>query len=270
MVAMLDAAWPNEEKPGGIASGRVARILGFGFAAFAILWLMQVGPLATDVTSVNLGLVAAQLQQGDAYSESILADFETTAATILSRRICTPADLENLSILGAARVDAAFVANDPDAAALAVQDDAVAASRSLWCNPYSSQSWTILAWLEFLKNGGSPRFFQLLDLGYVTGPYEGWSLLRRVDLLLRLFPNIGPLELERLRTQMRGMMQTRAYMALATYYVGGNPELKKFLVEVFSTGDERDQQMIGRAVRMQHGDIDLPLMEPRGQRPWSG
>ena len=143
-----------------------------------------------------------------------------------------------------------------------------AALMTLRCNPYSSLTWTILAFVETQGDNNPERILAYVDMSDLTGPREKLTILRRVELLLPLFDRLDERQKARLGQQIRQLAQERALFPLALFVIRATPVQATFLVEQLSQLNEKHQKRVATYIRRLGGYIDLPLVEPEGQRPW--
>lgn len=141
---------------------------------------------------------------------------------------------------------------------------------TLYCSPYQSLGWTILALGEFLANGHTPRLDGLIDFSYRTGPFDGWPLARRLDLLVSIAPNLSPAQAAMLKEQITTVVNSDLHVLLALVYLQQDDAHRALLRTLFSDLSARDQDLVAKAVRRAGSDVDLPLATPRGARPWDG
>lgn len=151
-----------------------------------------------------------------------------------------------------------------------MQDLGYATAMTLYCSPYQSLGWTILALGEYFANGHTPRLDTLIDLSYRTGPYEGWPLARRLDLLALIAPDLSPEQSAMLKAQIDAVVDSDLHPMLAALYVQQDEAHRGPLRKVFAELSARDQDLVTKVVRRLGADIELPLATPRGQRPWDG
>jgi len=263
---------PGQAGPNGRPEGR-RFVLGARIAAFAIVigaawWLTQVLPEVDIQASYDLSAVAEHMQGGETYPPELLAEIDTVAGPLVEAKKCDYRGLQDLAIIRVARVETAIQANDPEAADQRLTAAADAARRSLTCNPNATVSWTILAWIEFIRNDDTPRLRALLDMSFRTGPFEGWALLRRVELMLHIFPTLDQPGVIQLSSQLNWLLSLGAAEVLAEQYLATGPAQQAYLRDIMATASERDQKRVAELVRQRGSDIVLPLVEPQGSRPW--
>ncbi|MFG1346777.1 hypothetical protein V5F59_17950 [Xanthobacter autotrophicus DSM 431] len=249
------------------ASG-LARLATLSIVCMAAAWLYVVAPKAGDSDVEILSYVGQELMEGGGYSADTLRQVNEETAGVLHSGWCAARAIEDLTIVRTALVEAAFVENDADAAEKFLVQADEAAHMGLTCNPNSSALWAVLAWNEFIKNDDTPRLHALLDMSYRTGPYDGWALIRRVDMQLRFLPNISDVERARLVDQIDWLILSDLLPLVAARFVEGGEPQKALIKEILSRTDEQDQKKAATMIRQQGGDIELPFVEPLGARPW--
>lgn len=168
--------------------------------------------------------------------------------------------------------DAAKRTSSPESAELAARLDdlAHAAVTNLYCSPYQSLAWTILALGEFLANGHTPRLDRLIDFSYRTGPFEGWPLARRLDLLVSIAPDLTPGQQAMLKDQIAAVIESDLHVLLAMLYLQQDDAHQAILRSLFTDMSARDQNVLADFIRRAGSDIDLPYVSRRGARPWDG
>ncbi|QRG05909.1 hypothetical protein EZH22_23265 [Xanthobacter dioxanivorans] len=247
----------------------MGRLIALAIIASTVLWLVVVVPQSDVEASFDLSTVAEHMLAGEGYPPELLAEIDASVAPVVEANICDFRGLRNLAIVRVARVETAIrTSDDPEAAERRLNEAADAATRSLVCNPASTVSWTILAWTEYIRNDDTPRLRALLDMSFRTGPYEAWALLRRVELLLHLFPSLDASAVAQLRSQLDWLLAQGGAEVLAEHYVNSGPAQQTFLRELLTTAAERDQKRVAEIIRSRGGDIVLPFVEPLGSRPW--
>jgi hypothetical protein len=250
-----------------------------GFAARAITLAMVVGFVAwgTRVTSTTLdgdrltiNLVAQAMLEGGTYSEADLLKFDGILGALRTDDLCIPLDMRSEIVIRLASVEAQIRLGDAAAAerALSVAEDSI--TRALACDPNMSMAWIALAWIEFARHDFTPRAAELMRMSMTTGPYEGFSVARRVQLLVDALPTITDPDVRRLLAgQVRVLMDNELYTVLAFNYVRSEDAERQILAEIFATGSKDQQTGIASAVWRSGEDIELPLAPARGSRPWN-
>lgn len=249
--------------------GLAARMLTLLVVVSSVAWLVAVRADAGMEETYDLSVIAQHMLDGETFPPELLIKVDGYSAPVVEARLCDFAGLQNLAILRVARVETAIrTSDDADAAERRLNEAADAATRSLACNPASTISWTILAWIEFVRDEDASRLRSLLRMSYQTGPYEGWALVRRTEILLHILPTLDESSVVQLRNQLSWLLSISAVDVLAEQYMNGGPQQKDFLREVLLGASERDQKRVADVVWNNGGDIKLPLVEPRGSRPW--
>lgn len=213
-------------------------------------------------------VITQRLMNGDPYDSQVLAQLDAVASKALSRPFCMPEELKALELIRLARAQAAFVEKDAEGFPLRMSELAQAAIAGLSCSPYQSISWTILALGEYLVNGHTRRLDDLIDFSARTGPFEGWSLARRLDILLSLVPNLSPAQELLLDSQVEIILAADLHAAAVQIYLDQGDAQKAVLQRIFARASALDQRILGRIMRSRGADIDLPKDEPPGARPW--
>lgn len=252
--------------------GRIAALVVVAIGAF---WAVQVAPIALTPPSVNLSAVTVRLKGGYEYDAESLVDLDRAASVALTRGVCVPEELEALSLIRLARAKAAFDTQDKEAIGQRLGELSNAVLVGVFCSPYQSVYWTILALGEQLTNGHSKELDRLLELSRRTGPYEGWSLARRLGVLLSLYPDIDQGQIAEVKAEMNAVMFADLHNLLVGYYLVLDDKGKEFMRQIFAEASALDQRVLVSSIRKQMcGDafceIDLPLARPRGERPWDG
>lgn len=254
---------------GGRAMGVPARIASLVMVALSAAWLLD-GRL--DIRYLDAGLflhpVASRLMAGEGYDADVLLEIEQNYAYVLSDPVCRHQAQQDLALVRVALVELSFQGDDPDLAERRIASAEEAARQSIACSPSSPVPWTILAWLEHIRYADSPRLRTYLDRSFRNGPYNGWDLLRRMEIQLRLYPAVDATEKAQLRQALDWLIFKQLSESVGELYVGATPEQRAFLREVLSAAPEREQKRAAEFIRRAGEDIDLPLVEPLGSRPW--
>lgn len=244
------------------------RFLSAVIALLSVLWLVRAVPVSNVDAGFDLRLVAASLLDGEAFPQDILERVEADGRPLMNSDLCPAQGLLDLAVVRIALVEAAFEANDAEVADRRLTEAAEASRKSLTCSPASSVPWTILAWIEFIRDDDTPKLHALLEMSYRTGPYNGWALLRRSDLLLHIYPALSDREQAQLRSQLNWLIASTMVQAVAARYVAAAPPQRAFLRGILADAGERDQKLAAEFIRKNGEDIDLPAVEPLGARPW--
>lgn len=253
----------------GRDGGRLARILSLVIVAGALVWLSAVVPKSTVLALYELRVLAQGVMDGERYEPQMMSDIDAAATPLLLDQPCNATGLQDLSVIKAALAIMAIDANDPDGADQRLTEAEASARRSAACNPYSGVSWTVLAWVEYIRNENTPRLASLLEMAYRTAPFEYWSLQLRINLLLYLYPKIDDEETRHLRRLLNWLLLNGYPEALGGYYVTSAAPQRGFIRDILAEAEERDQKIAAEVIRRRGEDIDLPLVPPQGSRPWN-
>lgn len=273
MDATTDALAPSSGGPTSapVAGGWTAvagRCLAFAMAAAVVVWTGVIFSAEGTAERFDLALVAEHLMNGEPYSPDVLEGVDQRADPWVVAAHCDSRGFQNLAVVRIARVEQAVQADDPDAADRLLTAAETAARRSLACNPGASVSWIVLAWIEFLRNEDTPQLRRYLEMSDLTGPFEGWPMVRRTELLLRLLPGLDAPEKARLREQLKWLVGMGGLELVVEIYLKSGPEQQALLRDIFAATSSRDQKRVAEIVRNAGGDIVLPEVEPMGSRPW--
>ena len=93
-------------------------------------------------------------------------------------------------------------------------------------------------------------------------------MIRRMEILLALYPALSEKEQARLRQAVEWISSTGLGEFFADQYVTAKPTQRKALRDILADAPEREQKRAAEYIRRMGEDIDLPLVEPLGARPW--
>lgn len=245
-----------------------ARIAGLALVVASVLWLAASFGIKRFDSGLFLRPVAARMMAGQPYDPEIISAMETAMSVVLSDPVCDYQALQDLAVVRAAFAEVAFQGDDADLADRRLAAATEAARASLACNPGSSRSWTILAWVEHIRNEDTPLLRTYLRKSYETGPFEGWALVRRMEILLALYPALDAAELANLQQAINRMIDLQMSEYIGEHYVSAKPEQRRLLRDLLAKAPERIQKRSSDVIRGEGDDIDLPLVAPLGSRPW--
>lgn len=253
------------------ASGLLARVVAVGIVVAFGAWVARVAPVAFDGHSFPVGIVAYNLLQGQSFPQSALDEIDADVKGIAARDLCIAADMKNATVVRAAAVDEQFAIGSPRGAEAALMASEESAKRALACDPNSSWAWMVLSWTEFLRNDLTPRMIEYARMSYRTGPYEGWTLLRRSQILIQIISRTTDPDLrDILRHDVQKLIADEIFLIVANMYLSADAAGQALLVEIFSEADANAQKAIASYIYRAGGDIQLPLGPARGTRPWDG
>lgn len=253
---------------GARLSAFAARFASVIVVAVAGLWLViSAGSRRLD-SGLFLHPVVERLMLGQFYDPQILSAMDADLSVLLTDPVCDYQALQDITVVRAALVEAAFQVDDPEVADRRLTRTEQAARAALACSPGSATAWTILAWVEHLRREDTPLLRTYLDLSYRYGPFEGWALVRRMEMLLALYPALDAQELARLRQAVDWIISGQMSEFLGEQYVTAKPAQRKALRDILAEAPEREQKKVAEFVRNSGEEIDLPLVEPLGSRPW--
>lgn len=246
-------------------SGRVASAL---IVVSAAVWLgLTLGARRTD-SLIFLRPVADRMMAGEVYDPSILAAMDEDLSGIVTDSLCDFQALQDLTVVRGALAETAFQANDPQVAYERLARVEEAARATLSCSPGSAVAWTVLAWVEHIRNEDTPRLRSYLGQSRKFGPLEGWPMVRRMELLLALYPGLDVEELADLRRSVMWISGSGLSEFIGEHYISGGENQRRALTEILSQTPEREQKMVAQFIRNNGDDISLPFVEPLGSRPW--
>ena len=242
--------------------------MGLALVVASVIWLTASFGIKRFDSGLFLRPVAARMMAGQPYDPEIISAMETAMSVVLSDPVCDYQALQDLAVVRAAFAEVAFQGDDADLAARRLAAATEAARASLASNPVSSRAWTILAWVEHIRNEDTPLLRTYLRKSYETGPFEGWALVRRMEILLALYPALDAAELANLQQAINRMIDLQMSDYIGEHYVSAKPEQRRLLRDLLATAPERMQKRVADVVRGEGDDIDLPLIAPLGSRPW--
>lgn len=237
-------------------------------AVCSLVWLYVVFNATLVAADFSLTKVGRHLLAGESFATDLLRLVDQEASADASHFGCDASAWENLAIVRISLVDAAFEANDAESADRHLSGAKEASERVLACSPGSTVAWTMLAWIEQVRNDDTPLLRELVQMSFRTGPYEGWALVRRLEIMLRFAAPLSETEKKQIADQCRWLLQISLWNVLAEFYMAGDDAQKDMLHPIFAEADRRTQKLIAQYIRQGGTSIDLPLIEPEGSRPW--
>ncbi|MFG1266192.1 hypothetical protein [Xanthobacter aminoxidans] len=262
----------QERRSGSSRSSRTAQLairsagLFIAIAAMAWLWA-SIGVKRLD-SGLFLRPVAHRMMSGEPYDPQILSAMDAEMSVVLSDPICDYQALQDLAIVRSALAEVAFQDDDADVADQRLTAAGEAAKASLACSPGSARAWTILAWIEHLRHEDTPLLHTYLNQSYRSGPFEGWSLVRRMEIQLALYPALSEAEFAELKRAVHWLIAMQMSEFIGEHYIVAKPEQRRVLRDLLAEAPERAQKRAAEFIRSRGEDIDLPLIEPLGSRPW--
>ena len=270
--AISDTGGPHREGYPSSAGKPVvklaARLAGLVMVVGAALWLS----VSTGVKRIDSGLflrpVALHMMAGEPYDAALIEAMDADMSVVLSDPVCDYQALQDLAVVRAALAETAFQGDDADLADRRLTATEQAAKASLACSPGSPRAWTILAWIEHIRHEDTPLLRTYLRKSFQTGAYEGWPLIRRMEILLSLYPKLDPAELADLKQSVNWLAVKQWGEFVGELYLAAKPEARIVIRDVLAQAPERAQKRAADVIRNGGEDIDLPAVEPLGSRPW--
>lgn len=248
--------------------GAFGPLFSLTIAVCSLVWLYVVFNPALVAAGFSLTKVGRHLLAGESFATDLLSVVEKKASADASQFGCDASAWENLAIVRVSLVDAAFESNDAGSADRHLSGAKEAIERVLACSPGSTLAWTLLAWIEQVRNDDTPHLRELVQMSFRTGPFEGWPLVRRLEIMLRFTAPLSETEKKQIADQSRWLLQFSLWNVLADFYMVGSDAQKDMLYPIFAEADRRTQKLIAQYIRQGGASIDLPLVEPEGNRPW--
>lgn len=245
------------------------RLVNIAVAIAALVWIFGTFNANRISAALFIRPVATHLLAGEGFPTDLLRRVEAGATDDSVQYGCDYIAWQDLAVIRISLVDAAFEADDAESAGNYLSGAQDAAERVLQCSPGSTLAWTLLAWIELIRHDDTPRLHSLLDMSYRTGPFESWSLVRRLEILLRLNTVLTEAEKAQLLSQVQWLLQFNLEAVVGEMYVNGGEAQRTMLREIFAKADQKGQRRIAQYIRGKgETPIDLPLVEPEGGRPW--
>lgn len=255
--------------PGPSKAAKItARLAGLAIAIGAVIWLSTSTGIRRFDSGLFLRPVATRMMAGEPYDPDLIAAMDRDMSVVLSDRVCDYQALQDLAIVRSALAETAFQADDADLADTRLTAAEQAAKASIVCSPGSPRAWTILAWIEHIRHEDTPLLRTYLRQSFRSGPYEGWPLLRRTEILLALYPKLDQSELADLKQSVNWLAVKNLSEYIGEQYVAAKPEARLALRDILAEAPERVQKRAAEIIRNGGEDIDLPAVEPLGSRPW--
>lgn len=267
-----DAGGGGREGPRPSTAGTsvkiAARLAGIVMVAGAAIWLS----VSTGVKRIDSGLflrpVALHMLAGEPFDPAVIEAMDAEMSVVLSDPVCDYQALQDLAVVRAALAETAFQGDDADLADKRLTATEQAAKASLACSPGSPRAWTILAWIEHIRHEDSPLLRTYLRKSFQTGAFEGWPLVRRMEILLSLYPNVDSAELADLKQSVNWLAVQQWGEFVGELYIAAKPEARAVIRDVLAEAPERAQKRAAYVIRNGGEDISLPAVEPLGSRPW--
>lgn len=261
---------PSENRRRGRlpATTVAGRLAGLVLIVATVLWLTASFGVKRFDSGLFLRPVAARMMAGQPYDPDIISAMEADMSVVLTDPVCDYQALQDLAVVRAAFAEVAFQGDDAALADRRLTAATEAARASLACSPGSARAWTILAWIEYIRNEDSPLLRAYLRKSHDTGPFEGWALVRRMEILLALYPALDAAELANLQQAVNWMVNLQMSEFIGEHYVSAKPEQRRLLRDLLAMAPERTQKRVAEIIRGNGDDIDLPNVEPLGSRPW--
>lgn len=247
-----------------------ARLGALVIAAVSLFWVYLLSPIAVYGPGSDLVTVGRGLQALGTYDQDLLERLDAEASEKLTQWPCQPDELESLVLVRVAVSAPFFLSSElEDKRAAALERVKDGARLSLACNPNSTTSWTMLGWAELLTSGDSDVVLSYFDMSYATGPMEYLAALRRVELAITLWDDLDDPHRKLVADHMRLVVEAKGYMFAAGFYASMPDDAQKMVRDAFAEHlDEVDQKRIEAAIWSMDATIELPLVPPRGSRPW--
>ncbi|MFG1274014.1 hypothetical protein [Xanthobacter flavus] len=208
------------------------------------------------------------MMAGEPYDPATISAVDAALSAILSDPVCDHQALQDLAVVRAALAEAAFQGEDADLADKRLTKAQEAAKASISCSPTSTRAWTILAWVEHIRNEDTPLLRTYLRKSHSSGPLEGWSLVRRMEILLELYPKLDDEETANLKQAVNWLVTMGMSEFVGEHYISAKPEQRLFIRDILAAAPERMQKRAADIIRNGGEDIDLPMVEALGSRPW--
>ncbi|UDQ88149.1 hypothetical protein LJE71_17955 [Xanthobacter autotrophicus] len=252
----------------GKAGKLTARLVGLVIAIGAVIWLWNsVGILRLD-SGLFLRPVASRMMAGEPFDPDIVVAMDADMSVVLSDRVCDYRALQDLAIVRSALAEIAFQGDDADLADKRLAAAEQAAKASIVCSPGSPRAWTVLAWIEHIRHEDTPLLRAFLRKSFRSGPYEGWAMVRRLEILLALYPKLDESEMADLKQSVNWLAIKGMAEYIGEQYVSAKLESRVALRNILADTPERAQKRAAEVIRNGGEDIDLPAVEPLGSRPW--
>lgn len=245
-----------------------ARFAGLVIAIGAVIWLWNSWGIRRLDSGLFLRPVATRMMAGEPFDPDLVGAMDADMSVVLSDRRCDYQALQDLAIVRSALAEIAFQGDDADLADKRLAAAAEAAKASIVCSPGSPRAWTVLAWIEHIRHEDTPLLRTYLRKSFRSGPYEGWSLVRRIEILLALYPALDPSEMADLKQSVNWLAIKDMAEYIGEQYVSAKPESRVALRNILAEAPERAQKRAAEVIRNGGEDVDLPAVEPLGSRPW--
>lgn len=245
-----------------------ARLTGLVIAIGAVIWLWNSVGIRRLDSGFFLRPVATRMMAGEPFDPDVVVAMDADMSVVLSDRLCDYQALQDLAIVRSALAEIAFQGDDADLADKRLAAAEQAAKASIACSPGSPRAWTILAWIEHIRHEDTPLLRTYLRKSFRSGPYEGWALVRRLEILLALYPKLDASEMADLKQSVNWLAIKGMAEYIGEQYVSAKPESRVALRNILADTPERAQKRAAEVIRNGGEDIDLPAVEPLGSRPW--
>ncbi|MFG1250518.1 hypothetical protein [Xanthobacter flavus] len=246
----------------------IARLAGLVVAIGAVIWLWKSVGIRRLDSGLFLRPVATRMMAGEPFDPDLVVALDGDMSVVLSDRVCDYQALQDLAIVRSALAEIAFQGDAADLADMRLAAAAQAAKASIACSPGSPRAWTVLAWIEHIRNEDTPLLRTYLRMSFRSGPYEGWALVRRMEILLALYPKLDASEMADLKQSVNWLASKDMAEYIGEQYVLTKPESRVALRNILAETHERAQKRAAEVIRKGGEDIDLPAVEPLGSRPW--
>jgi hypothetical protein len=250
----------------GAAVAITARLFTVLFGLAAVAWAAAILPVF--VREAPLDRAAGYIVDRDFFQPGALNPLLPAAAAVEQDPYCRPAALHSAAVIRLRLAEETIVASDRgniDARLGALQDTI---QRSLACSAADPFLWTVLAWLDSVRNGYRPRQLDELRLSYQLGPNEGWISGRRNRFALSVFGRLPPDLATAATAEFARMVDSWLDSDAIANFTGPGWPIRERLLAALKDVGQRQREAFYIALYTQGYDIVVPGIPPREPRPW--
>ncbi|MFZ0423996.1 MAG: hypothetical protein WAL80_14060 [Xanthobacteraceae bacterium] len=243
-----------------------ARLFTLAFGLAAVIWGAYVVPLMGRQISIER--IASYIVERESFNRDALLSILPAVASVERDTYCRPVTTHSAAIIRLRLVEDAMAAGAREDIDDRMDTLQQAIRNSLACSAADPFLWTVLAWLDGIRNGYRPEQLAFLRLSYRLGPNEGWVAARRNSLALSIFDRLPPDLANAAVGEFGRMVHSWIYWDTIAIFTGPGWPIRDRLLASLGEVGQRQREAFSQALYAQGYDIAVPGIAPRDPRPW--
>lgn len=251
---------------GATAQQLLLRTITVALGGLGIIWAILLLPRFWQAASLDH--VAAEIVQGNVFTEKAMVQAALRARPELSLPLCNPNELHNAVVLHLAMLNDDLAKKNQSRVEESYARLNELGRNALACEPSDGFTWLTLFWLDALKRGLRSENLAYLRMSYEVSPNEGWIAIWRNRLAVIVLDRLPPRLANNAVDDFVKLVDSGLYDEMASTFESAPPGVQKRIAQQLRTASPHSRQIFATVLYNRGLDVTIPDTTVPGLRSW--